>query len=110
MLINILFFLRIHIVLGENWSPILEIGKEQTLVTSGPYKYVRHPMYTCFFVHAITLWLITANHLVGAVAFSSFAIIYPIRVVAEEKMMIEQFGKSYEDYIKKTGRLWPKLF
>ncbi len=38
-----------HHALGKNWSGALEIKGQQTLITSGPYRWVRHPMYTTFF-------------------------------------------------------------
>jgi len=43
---NIYFFYIIHKQLGDNWSPILEIKKNQKLIKDGVYKYIRHPMYT----------------------------------------------------------------
>ena len=56
------WFYRIHKALGDNWSPVLEIRREHTLITSGPYKKVRHPMYS-----DMMLWL---------VSFSLFYIVY----------------------------------
>jgi protein-S-isoprenylcysteine O-methyltransferase Ste14 len=109
MLANILFFLWIHISLGKNWSPVLEINKEQTLITSGPYSRIRHPMYLCFFIHAASLWILTANHLIGAAAIMSFAVIYSFRVSTEEQMMLDRFGDEYRAYMKRTGRLLPRL-
>lgn len=43
-------FIWSHRALGSNWSPILEIRKEHTLVTNGPYRFVRHPMYAAIFI------------------------------------------------------------
>lgn len=110
MFLNIVFFWWIHRSLGENWSPVLEIRKEQSLITSGPYKYIRHPMYTCFFIHAITLVFVSANWVVGLMGLLSFGFIYPFRVRTEERMMLDTFGEQYFDYMKRTGRLFPKLF
>lgn len=110
MLLNILFFLWIHIALGMNWSPILEIRKEQSLVTTGPYKYIRHPMYTSIFVHCILMWALTANHIVGLSGLLAFGSIYPFRVRTEEEMMTDEFGDRYKAYMRRTGRLLPKLF
>jgi len=46
-------FIWSHRALGSNWSPILEIRKEHTLVTNGPYKFIRHPMYAAIFIVGI---------------------------------------------------------
>ena len=110
MMLNILFFFWIHYTLGRNWSPILEIFKDQSLITTGPYKFIRHPMYTSIFIHVFALLPVTANWAVGLVAILSFSIIYPFRVKSEEQMMIEQFGDRYKEYMKQTGRLLPRLF
>jgi protein-S-isoprenylcysteine O-methyltransferase Ste14 len=110
MFANVLFFLWVHISLGNNWSPIVELNKTHILITQGPYKYIRHPMYASIFIHCIALWLVTANIFIGLCAFLSFAIIYPFRIKSEEKMMIDKFGDEYKNYIKKTGRLFPKIF
>lgn len=45
-ILSLIYFEWIHKTLGDNWSPTLEIKKEQKLITSGPYKTIRHPMYT----------------------------------------------------------------
>lgn len=110
MLLNILFFGWIHFSLGNNWSPVLQIRKEQELITTGPYKFIRHPMYTCIFVHALMILLVSSNWLLGLAGLISFGVIYPFRVKTEEKMMLDTFGDQYTDYMKRTGRLLPKLF
>ncbi len=110
MFFNQLFFWHIHKTLGENWSPILEIRREQELITIGPYKYIRHPMYTCIYIHTLSLLFVSSNWIVGGMGILSFALIYPFRVADEEKMMIDAFGDRYRYYMKHTGRLLPKLF
>jgi protein-S-isoprenylcysteine O-methyltransferase Ste14 len=109
MTLNAGFFLRIHVALGANWSPLLELGSGHTLVTAGPYRYIRHPMYACFFLHAAGAWILSANHVVGASGLLTFTVIYLIRVPSEEKMMTDHFGNRYRDYMARTGRLLPKL-
>ena len=98
-----------HVALSVNWSPTLEIKKNQKLITTGPYKYVRHPMYAAFFIWAIFQGILLSNSLVLAVGIISIAIVYFSRVDAEEQMMIEQFGKQYREYMERTGRLWLKI-
>jgi protein-S-isoprenylcysteine O-methyltransferase Ste14 len=108
MLLNIGFFFWIHYTLGKNWSPILEILKNQSLIMTGPYGRIRHPMYASIFIHAFLLFPVTANWFVGSLAILSFGLVYPFRVQAEEQMLIEQFGERYKEYMKRTGRLFPK--
>jgi len=98
-----------HHALGVNWSGKLALADGHVLVTSGPYRYVRHPMYTAFFLNAIGYLLLTANWLIGPLPLLADIWMYLARVDAEEAMMTEQFGDAYRDYMQRTGRLLPKL-
>ena len=99
----------VHETLGENWSPLLEIREEHTLITKGPYKYIRHPMYAFFWIWAVGQWLILSNWLVGITGLLPWALLYFVRVDAEERMMIKTFGEEYKNYMKITGRVFPRL-
>lgn len=103
-------FWWVHKTLGKNWSPVLEIRKDHKLITEGPYKYVRHPMYTCMWLGVAGFWLISSNWVVGIVAFVTWSILYFIRLPDEEKMMIEEFGQEYENYIKMTKKVIPRVY
>ena len=105
--IIILYFSHAH--LGYNWSPILGIKEKHTLITSGIYGYIRHPMYAAHLLWAVAQIMILHNWIAG---FSFIVVMIPhylLRVEKEESMMIEQFGDEYKDYMKKTGRLLPKF-
>ncbi len=96
-----------HANLGKNWSPVLGIQKEHTLVTSGIYKYIRHPMYAAHILWAVAQALMLHNWIAG---YSFLVVMIPhylLRVGREEAMMIEQFGSQYEEYMKRTGRIIP---
>jgi protein-S-isoprenylcysteine O-methyltransferase Ste14 len=97
-----------HRTFGKNWSGILELHEGHVLVAEGPYRYVRRPMYSAFFVTAIGLFLLSANWLIGVLPVAAVTWMYSARVLSEEEMMIEQFGDAYRQYMKKTGRLWPR--
>ncbi|MCG2694024.1 isoprenylcysteine carboxylmethyltransferase family protein [Candidatus Parcubacteria bacterium] len=98
-----------HIALGTNWSPTLEIKKNQKLVMCGPYKYMRHPMYSAFWLWVLFQGILLSNWLVFVLGVLSFGIVYFSRIKDEEKIMIEKFGNEYKEYMKHTGRLFPKL-
>ena len=99
-----------HLALGKNWSGVLEIAKDHELVTSGPYQFVRHPMYSAFFLMGAGVLLLSANWLVGGLNLVAVTYMYVIRVGDEETMMIDQFGQSYQRYMAETGRLFPTLW
>lgn len=102
-------FWRAHADLGLNWSITLEMRKNHELIVDGVYRRVRHPMYAAIFLFAIAQGLLLPNWLAGWGGVGSFAILYLVRVPREEKMMLEFFGESYRDYMRRTGRLWPHL-
>jgi protein-S-isoprenylcysteine O-methyltransferase Ste14 len=104
-----LLFIWSHRALGKNWSPFLEIRKGHNLVTDGPYRYIRHPMYAAIFLIGIGISLLSANWLVALAYLLPVIGMYLFRVSDEEEMMVEQFGDEYRDYMQRTGRLVPKL-
>ena len=81
--------------------------KDQTLVTTGPYRWVRHPMYTSIFVWALAYFLMSANWFIGATWLGLGLL--AVRVAeAEEVALTEKFGEAYRVYIRRTGRFLPR--
>lgn len=95
--------------LGSNFSTTLHVRQEHTLVTSGPYLYVRHPMYTALFLSMSAILLLTRNWIVGGVPLVGLFVIVLLRIQREERAMIEKFGDAYREYMKRTGRFLPRV-
>ena len=95
--------------LGSNFSTTLHVRQEHTLVTSGPYRYMRHPMYTALFLSMLAILLLTRNWIVGGVPLVGLFVIVLLRVQREERAIIEKFGDAYREYMKRTGRFVPLL-
>jgi protein-S-isoprenylcysteine O-methyltransferase Ste14 len=108
-LASLVLFRRTHAALGRNWSVTLEVREKHALVTDGIYRYVRHPMYTAFWLWAIAQALLLPNWVAGFSGIVGFGTLYLFRVPREEQMMLDAFGSSYADYAKRTGRVFPKL-
>jgi protein-S-isoprenylcysteine O-methyltransferase Ste14 len=102
-------FWRSHRDLGTNWSPTLEIREQHTLVTHGIYRRIRHPMYLSIWLLVIAQALILQNYIAGFSGLVPFALLYFLRVPKEERMMREEFGKAYDEYLLVTGRILPKF-
>jgi len=102
-------FLWAHQALGKNWSPVLEIQEGQQLVTQGPYRWIRHPMYGALFLIHLGIGMMTANGLVAPAFWGAVLTMYFLRVSPEEKMMRQFFGEAYRAYMEKTGRLGPRF-
>lgn len=98
-----------QLTLGKNWSDTPRMIKEQSLITSGPYQYIRHPIYTAFLLILGSTFLISANWLIGIAWIGMTVLEVASRIGFEENLMLEYFGDQYREYMKRTGRLLPKL-
>ena len=108
-LVVVFLLLWAHQALGKNLSAPGVMKEEQSLVTAGPYKWVRHPMYTILFLFGIAYFLISANWIVGAGWIGWIVGTVASMVRDEEAALIEKFGDEYRAYIRRTGRFLPRL-
>jgi protein-S-isoprenylcysteine O-methyltransferase Ste14 len=95
--------------LASSWSDAPRMMKEQKLITSGPYRWIRHPIYSAFLLILGSTLLISANWLIGLCWLGMTIIEIISRIGFEESLMIEYFGDQYRTYMKQTGRLLPRL-
>jgi len=106
---NAVLFFYVHKELNDNWSAVLEVKEEQKLIQTGIYKYIRHPMYSQSWLWVILQGIVAANSFVLIFGIVTWGFMYFTRINAEEKMLIDEFGDKYIEYMKTTGRLIPKL-
>jgi protein-S-isoprenylcysteine O-methyltransferase Ste14 len=95
--------------LGKSWSDTPRMIREQALITSGPYQFIRHPIYTAFLLILGSILLISANWLIGLAWIGMTVLEVISRIGFEENLMLDYFGDQYRVYMKKTGRLLPKI-
>jgi protein-S-isoprenylcysteine O-methyltransferase Ste14 len=101
--------LRSHRDLGKNWSPSLEISAQQTLITNGVYRTIRHPMYACGWLLCLAQALLLQHWVAGPAGLVAFLPLYFVRVPREEQMLLDHFGHDYRIYAAQTGRIVPRL-
>jgi protein-S-isoprenylcysteine O-methyltransferase Ste14 len=104
------WFYRSHSDLGTYWSVTLELRENHQLITQGVYRNVRHPMYAALFLYSIGQALMLPNWIAGPSYFVAFAIVFALRIGAEERMMLETFGKEYASYMARTKLLVPGIW
>ncbi|TFG10058.1 isoprenylcysteine carboxylmethyltransferase family protein [Candidatus Thorarchaeota archaeon] len=91
----------------KNMASSWEMSEEHVLITSGPYRWIRHPSYASYAICFVGLFLLvpsvaTTILLFGIPAYYSIA-------KREEELLLEQFGEEYREYMKKTGRMAPRI-
>ncbi len=95
-----------RLALGRNWSATVTIKENHELIQNGPYRWVRHPIYTglllAFFGSALAL-----DEWRGALTVVLVAIAFQIKLAIEERWMTHRFGPNYEAYRKRTQKLIP---
>ncbi len=103
-------FYRTHHDLGKNWSVSLDLRERHTLVTTGVYARVRHPMYSAFWLMALAQLLLLPNWIAGPAGLVGFGILFFGRVGREEAMMMRAFGEDYRTYMRRTARVVPWIY
>ena len=107
---SLVLFYVVHRDLGRSWSVTLELRDKHALITHGVYKWVRHPMYSAFWLWAIAQALLLSNWVAGFAGLVGFGILYFARVGHEEKMMLDGFGDGYREYMARTKRIIPGIY
>ena len=93
--------------LGPNLTDTVVTRAAHTLVTRGPYRWVRHPFYDCMALFMVSIALMMANWFVIASGTLMFALL-AIRSHTEEQKLLERFGEPYREYRAATGRFLPR--
>jgi protein-S-isoprenylcysteine O-methyltransferase Ste14 len=94
--------------IGTGITPTVATRAEHKLVTHGPYRWVRHPLYTVGTTFFLSFGAIADNWFILSVAVISF-ILLALRTPNEEAHLIEKFGDEYRAYMKTTGAFLPKF-
>jgi protein-S-isoprenylcysteine O-methyltransferase Ste14 len=94
--------------MGRNWRMGIQQGERTTLVTRGPFQFVRHPIYLfqIFMLAGLALLLPTLLSLTGMV-IHLFCVL--IKIADEESFLLAVQGADYQNYQSGTGKLLPKF-
>lgn len=94
--------------LRGNVTPTAATRADHELVTDGPYRWIRHPLYTFATVFWAGIVLLAANWLL-VVLLAAVLLGVGLRTPHEEQRLVEEFGEEYEAYVERTGRYVPRL-
>jgi protein-S-isoprenylcysteine O-methyltransferase Ste14 len=95
--------------IGSNVSETILTKAAHELVTHGPYRRIRHPLYTTGVALFLSLGLIAANWFILAFALIALVSIRFVVVPMEERELVAKFGAAYEQYRRRTGAMSPRL-
>jgi protein-S-isoprenylcysteine O-methyltransferase Ste14 len=105
-LLPILYWILASI--GNNISPTQATRRNHQLVSNGPYRWVRHPLYSAATLLVLALTLLTGLWWLAAAMLPPLLILL-WRTPIEETRLIETFGDDYRTYMQRTGRFWPRV-
>ncbi len=94
--------------LGGNWSSSVTVKVGHQLVRSGPYRWVRHPIYSGMIL-AMVGTALERRQVRGAIAIVLLYAGFKIKSKIEEQAMASTFGEEYADYSRTTGAIVPRL-
>ncbi|KAF1007267.1 MAG: hypothetical protein GAK28_01906 [Luteibacter sp.] len=95
-------------VLGRNWSSVVQVKQDHELIQSGPYRWVRHPIYTGLLL-AFLGTAVAIGEWRGPLCVVIVAVSFWFKLRLEERWMRDNFGATYEQYMRRTKALIPGL-
>ena len=98
-----------RMTLGRNWSGVTTLKADHELIRRGPYRLMRHPIYTGVLMMILAVLLLRGG-LGGMIGLVVICIGFGIKIRSEEKLMLQQFPNEYAMYQKRVKRLIPFLF
>ena len=109
LVLSLLFAIWARITLGKNWSGAIQKVEGQRLIHSGPYRYIRNPIYTGI-VFGFFGTFVSFGTLGSLLGFCIILIAYIYKISKEQKFLIIEFEEEYRVYIKESWALIPYIF
>ena len=104
--IGIAFWARWH--LGTNWSGMVTLKEGHELIRTGPYRSIRHPIYTGILVGALGT-AVTLGEVRGFVAVGAGWLAFYMKARREESFLAQEFGSGFAEHRRQTGMFFPRF-
>jgi protein-S-isoprenylcysteine O-methyltransferase Ste14 len=95
--------------LGRNVSETVLTKSHHALVTTGPYRWIRHPLYTTGIALVLAIGLMAASWFILLFGLVTLASMRFVVIPLEERELLMKFGDAYRAYMQRTGRLLPRV-
>jgi len=106
--LGLLFAAWARLALGANWSGSITIKKGHQLIRRGPYRFIRHPIYTGMLV-ALLATATVERQVSGLLGFALFLFALYRKARREESFLSEEFGPAYVEHSEHTGMFLPRF-
>lgn len=105
---GVLFAIWARSTLGRNWSAKPTVKQDHELITAGPYRLARHPIYTGMLLGAVGTALASTEWR-GLIGVLMITVAFLLKIQIEERLMLETFPDSYPAYRREVKALLPGL-
>jgi protein-S-isoprenylcysteine O-methyltransferase Ste14 len=106
VVLGLAFTVWARLTIGTNWSGTVALKENHELIVKGPYRLVRHPIYSGLLAMGVGTVLIYAEP-IGLLWFFAAAAVFVMRIPAEEKLMTETFPDQYPEYRRRVKAIIP---
>jgi protein-S-isoprenylcysteine O-methyltransferase Ste14 len=106
---GLLFAIWARFHLGRNWSAIVTLKEDHELVRSGPYRWIRHPIYTGYLTAVLGI-AIVAETGDGFIGFAIILVALVFKMRREERLLTAEFGEQYRQFHRETVALVPFVY
>jgi protein-S-isoprenylcysteine O-methyltransferase Ste14 len=105
-LVGLIILLWARTTLGRNWSTNVVFKEQHELIERGPYRYVRHPIYSGLLLMVLGIAIISGR-VAGFVVFLAFFIGFWFKALQEERLLSRHFPEAYPNYKARVKALIP---
>jgi protein-S-isoprenylcysteine O-methyltransferase Ste14 len=109
LLTGIMLLWQSHLHLGKSFYSLVVSKEGHKLVTTGPYYWIRYPIYTAYLMNYLAGGLVASNWVLTLIPTTFFSLMILNRIPREEALLKKEFGQEYLDLEKWTGLLMPRI-
>jgi protein-S-isoprenylcysteine O-methyltransferase Ste14 len=106
-ILGLLFAVWARLALGSNWSGTVTIKANHQLIRRGPYRFIRHPIYTGMLV-ALLATVVTQRMVSGLLGFAVVTFALYWKALREESFLSQEFGDAFVEHRRHTGMFLPR--
>jgi protein-S-isoprenylcysteine O-methyltransferase Ste14 len=107
-ILGLLFALWARLTLGSNWSGTVTIKKNHQLIRRGPYRWIRHPIYTGMLA-ALLATVVAQGSLSGLLGVAFVFLAFYRKAKREESFLAQEFGEGFTEHRQHTGMFLPRF-